>query len=48
MGQLLKGESVVAVMTRLQQDLGLMPERIQVDNGSAFISKKMFKLVDSG
>ena len=38
-GQSLKGEDVVAVMTRLQQELGVVPERIQVDNGSEFISK---------
>ncbi|GGF29012.1 hypothetical protein GCM10011383_45920 [Hymenobacter cavernae] len=40
-GQSLKGEDVVAVMTRLQQELGLVPERIQVDNGSEFISKAL-------
>ncbi|MGI4824396.1 MAG: integrase core domain-containing protein [Janthinobacterium lividum] len=37
-GQSLKGEYVAAVMTRLQQALGLVPKRIQVDNGSKFIS----------
>ena len=38
-GQSLKGEDVVAVMQRLHQQLSLVPERIQVDNGSEFISK---------
>jgi len=38
-GQSLKGEDVVAGMTRLQQELGLVPERSQVDNGSECISK---------
>lgn len=40
-GQSLKGEDVVAVMQRLQQELGLVPKRIQVDNGSEFISKAL-------
>jgi putative transposase len=40
-GHLLKGEDVVAVMQRLHQQLGLVPERIQVDNGSEFISKAL-------
>ena len=40
-GQSLKGEDVVAVMTRLQQRLGLVPERIRVDNGSEFNSKAL-------
>jgi len=40
-GQSLKGEAVVAVMTRLPQELGLVPERIQVDNGSEFSSKAL-------
>jgi len=40
-GQSLKGEDVVAVMTRLQQELGVVPERIQVGNGSEFISKAL-------
>jgi putative transposase len=38
-GQSLKGEDVVAVRQRLHQELVLVPERIQVDNGSEFISK---------
>ena len=41
MGQSLKGEDVVAVMQRLHQQLGVVPERIQVDNGSEFISKAL-------
>jgi len=41
MGQSLKGEDVVAVMQRLHQRLGVVPERIQVDNGSEFISKAL-------
>ena len=40
-GQSLKGEDVVAVVTRLQQALGLVPKRIPVDNGSAFSSKAL-------
>ena len=40
-GQSLKGEDVVAVMQRLLQQLGVVPERIQVDNGSEFISKAL-------
>lgn len=40
-GQSLKGEDVVAVMTRLHQEPGLVPERIQVDNGSECISKAL-------
>ena len=40
-GQSLEGEDVVAVMQRLHQQLGVVPERIQVDNGSAFISKAL-------
>ena len=40
-GQSLKGGDVVTVVTHLQQALGLVPERIQVDNGSEFISKAL-------
>jgi len=40
-GQSLKGGDVVAVMTLLQQELGVVPARIQVDNGSEFISKAL-------
>jgi len=39
-GQSLKGD-VVAVMQRLHQQLGLVPKRIQVDNGGEFISKSL-------
>jgi len=42
-GQSLKGEDVVVMMTHLQQALGVVPERIQVDNGSEFISKALDK-----
>ncbi|RFP63317.1 transposase, partial [Hymenobacter lapidiphilus] len=41
--QSLKGEDVVAVMSHLQQTLGVVPERIQADNGSEFISKALDK-----
>ena len=41
MATLGKGGDVVSVMTRLQQELGLVPKRIQVDNGSEFISKAL-------
>ena len=34
---------VVEVMERLQYDLGFVPKRIQVDNGSEFISKALDK-----
>ncbi len=40
-GQSLKEEDVVAVMTCLQQELGLVPERTQVDNESKFIRKAL-------
>ena len=40
-GQLLKGEDVVAVMNRLKVVDLAVPERIQVDNGSEFISKAL-------
>jgi putative transposase len=39
----IKGEQVVAVMERLKQELGRVPERIKVDNGSEFISKALDK-----
>lgn len=38
-GQSLKGEDVVGVMERLRVHYGTAPKRIQVDNGSEFISK---------
>ena len=34
-------EDVVAVMNRLQEQYNGVPERIQVDNGSEFISKAL-------
>jgi len=40
-GQSLKGEDVVAVMNRLKMVSLSVPERIQVDNGSEFISKAL-------
>jgi putative transposase len=42
-GQSLKGEDVVAVMSRLPQAVGRVPERLQVDNGSACISQALDK-----
>lgn len=38
-GQSLKGPDVVNVMERIKRTRGLVPKRIQVDNGSEFISK---------
>ena len=38
-GQSLKGFDVVDVMERIKQVRGIVPKRIQVDNGSEFISK---------
>ena len=40
-GQGLRGDDVVAVMERLKQSLGRVPQRLQTDNGSEFISKSM-------
>jgi len=40
-GQSLKGEDVVTVMDRLRVQYNGVPERIQVDNGSEFISKAL-------
>ena len=40
-GQSLKGEDVVAVMDQLRVPYNGVPERIQVDNGSEFISKAL-------
>lgn len=40
-GQSLKGEDVVAVMNHLKVIHLAVPERIQVDNGSEFISKAL-------
>jgi putative transposase len=42
-GQSLRGEDVGTVMQRLHQQLGVVPERIQVDNGSEFISKALIR-----
>ena len=38
-GQSLKGTDVVAIMDGLRVGLGGVPNRVQVDNGSEFISK---------
>jgi len=38
-GQSLRGDDVVAVMDRIKARHGTTPDRIQVDNGSEFISK---------
>ena len=40
-GQSLKGTDVVAVMDRLRVEFAGVPKRIQVDNGSEFISKAL-------
>ena len=40
-GQSLKGFDVVAVMQRIKKARGVVPQRIQVDNGSEFISKAL-------
>lgn len=42
-GQNLKGFDVVAVMERIKALRGVIPKRIQVDNGSEFISKALDK-----
>ena len=42
-GQSLKGFDVVDVMERIKQMRGVVPKRIQVDNGSEFISKVLDK-----
>jgi putative transposase len=39
-GQSLKGIDVVNVMNKITKQAGILPERIQVDNGSEFISKE--------
>lgn len=41
MGQSLKGEPIVAAMQRFPQQLGLLPKRIQIDNGGEFIGKAL-------
>jgi putative transposase len=40
-GQSLKGFDVVAVMERIKTQRGVVPQRIQVDNGSEFVSKAL-------
>ncbi len=40
-GQSLKGGDVVEVLQRIKQTRGIVPKRIQVDNGSEFISKEL-------
>jgi putative transposase len=40
-GQSLKGSDVVAVLTHLKKGHGIVPRRIQTDNGSEFQSKEM-------
>lgn len=42
-GQSLKGFDVVAVMERIKELRGVVTKRIQVDNGSEFISKALDK-----
>ncbi len=42
-GQSIKGEDVVHIMERLKETYGVTPGRIQVDNGSEFISKALDK-----
>ncbi len=39
MGKPIKGIDVVEVLERLKQEKEIVPKRIQVDNGSEFISK---------
>lgn len=39
--QSIKGDDVVSVLDRLKEVDGYKPERIQVDNGSEFISKAL-------
>jgi putative transposase len=42
-GQSLKGEDVVTALGRIRQETDTLPKRIQVDNGSEFISKALDK-----
>jgi len=42
-GQSLKGSDVVAALEEIKHYRGLVPKRIQTDNGSEFISKEMDK-----
>jgi len=40
-GQSLRGLDVVMALEKIKEERGLVPERIQTDNGSEFISKEM-------
>jgi len=40
-GQSLKGTDVVSVLQQLGKERGIVPKRIQTDNGSEFQSKEM-------
>ena len=42
-GKSLKGEDVVAALEKIKQNNNAVPKRIQVDNGSEFISKALDK-----
>ena len=42
-GRSLKGSDVVSVLERLRVEEGIVPSRIQTDNGSEFISKHLNK-----
>jgi putative transposase len=44
-GQSIKGMDVVEVMERIKQEISTVPERIQVDNGSEFISKAILRYI---
>lgn len=41
--QSLKGEDVVAALEKIKQEYNFVPKRIQVGNGSEFISKALDK-----
>ena len=40
-GKSIKGDQVVDIVSRIREQSGVIPERIQVDNGSEFISKAL-------
>ena len=40
-GKSIKGDQIVDIVSRIQEQSGVIPERIQVDNGSEFISKAL-------
>ena len=42
-GQSLRGSDVVAALEEIKLFRGLVPQRIQTDNGTEFISKEMDK-----